>query len=116
MKKALKELIENSPELKGERLFTKLMFISNGVYKGFWGKNDYNNIIILGLEYESNDWYRITGINQQCDVFFIYKCTMSFNLDIPKQYGIPSMWFDKPVKIKNDLQLSGVTGEIEGGI
>ena len=112
MKKALKELIENSYVLKGEKSFTRLMFISNGIYKGFLGYNDYNNMIILGLEYKSNVWYRITGINQQCDVFNIYKCPMSFNLDIPKEYGIPSMWFDKPIKINNDLQLSSVTGEI----
>lgn len=113
MKKALKELIENSESLKGEKLFTRIMFISNGIYKGFWGENDYNNIIILGLEYKTNKWYRITGKNQHCDVFIIYKCSMSFNLDIPREYGIPSMWFDKPIKINNDLQLSSVVGNIE---
>lgn len=111
MKKALKELINNSDLLKGEKSFTRLMFIPNGIYKGFFGKNDYDNIIILGLEYKTDDWYRITGINQQCDVFCIYKCYMAFNLDIPTEYGIPSIWFDEPIKIKNDLQLSTIVGE-----
>lgn len=113
MKKALKELIENSDTLKGEKLFTRIMFISNGVYKGFWGKNDYDNIMILALEYKTNKWYRITGNNQQCDAFYIYRCNMSFNLDIPTEYGIPSIWFNKPVKIKNDMQLSSIVGKIE---
>ena len=112
MKKALKELIENSDILKGEKLFNRLMFVSNGIYKGFFGKNDYNNMIILGLEYKSGDWYRITGINQQCDVFDIYNCNMSFHLDIPEIYGIPSIWFDKPVIINNELQLSSIVGKI----
>ena len=113
MKKALKELIENSDTLKGEKLFTRIMFISNGVYKGTWGKNDYNNIMILALEYKTNKWYRITKNNQQCDAFYIYRCNMSFNLDIPTKYGIPSIWFDKPVKIKNDFQLSSIVGKIK---
>ena len=113
MKKALKELIENSEPLKGEKLFNRIMFISNGVYNGFGGKNDYNNMIILAQEYKTNKWYRITGKNQQCDVFFINRCNMAFNLDIPTKYGIPSIWFNKPVKIENDFQLSQVIGEIE---
>lgn len=113
MKKALKELIENSEPLKGEKLFNRIMFISNGIYKEFWGKNDYDNMIILAQEDKTNIWFRITGKNQQCDVFFIYTCNMGFNLDIPTKYGIPSIWFNKPVKIKNDFQLSQIIGEIE---
>ena len=113
MKKALKELIENSEQLKGEKFFNRIMFISNGIYNGFWGKNDYDNLLILAQEDKTNKWYRITGKNQQIDVFFICKCSMGFNLDIPTKYGIPSIWFNKPVKIQNDFQLSQIIGEIE---
>lgn len=112
MKKALKELIENAKSYDSSKYFNRIMFLSNGVYNGFFGKNDYNNILILAQEWNSGEWYKITKDGQCCDVFYTYKCNMSFNLDIPKEYGIPSIWFDNPIRINNSLALSSITGKI----
>lgn len=112
MKKALKELIENAKPYDGNKYFNRIMFLSNGVYDGFWGKNGYNNILILAQEWNSGEWYKITKDVQCCDLFYICKCNMSFNLGIPKEYGIPSIWFGNPIRIDNSLALSSITGTI----
>lgn len=112
MKKALKELIENAKPYDRNKYFNRIMFLSDGVYNGFWGKNGYNNILILAQECNSGEWYKITEDGQSCDVFNIYKCSMSFNLDIPKEYGIPSIWFGNPIRIENSLALSSIKGTI----
>lgn len=113
MKKALKELIENAKPYDSNKSFNRIMFLSDGVYKGFWGKNGYNNILILAQELNSGEWYKITKDGQSCDWFYICSCNMSFNLDIPKEYGIPSIWFDSPIRIDNSLALSSIQGTIK---
>ena len=38
---------------------------------------------------------------------------MAFNLDIPTEYGVPCIWFDKPIYIDNSLGTSNVFGEFK---
>ena len=102
-----KELIEKS-QYKPEGWFTSLMFVSNGVYNGFWGKNGYDNILILG--FSDGKWYIVSKYG---DVFNIYNSLMNFNLDIPTEYGVPRIWFDKPIYIDNSIDISSVVGKFE---
>lgn len=110
MKKALKELIENAPK-KTKGAFKFFLFISNGVYDGFWGKNGYNNILILGRSVDDNKWYRISEFG---DKFDIYRTKLSFNLDIPKDLGVPRIWFSEPIYIDNEPEMSSVVGYTNG--
>ena len=103
----LKELIEKAT-YKPVGDFASLMFVSNGEYDGFWGKNGYDNLLILG--YEKGEWYKISEYG---DAFYIFTALMNFNLDIPSDYGVPRMWFHKPVHIDASGINSTIIGEFE---
>lgn len=104
MKKALKELLEKAPvKLVGD--FRSFMVISNDVYDGFWGRNGYNNIILLGSSCDGK-WFRIS---EYADVFFAYDIR-SLNVDISTEYGVPKFWFDQPIHIDYTLQTSSIMG------
>jgi len=113
MKKALKELIENAPK-KTVGTFDALMIISNGVYDGFYGKNGYNNILILGRVRvnEESTWYKVSEYGDKLDILSREITHCPFNLDIPTKYGVPVIWFDYPIYIDNSLEISSVLGEI----
>ena len=108
MKKALKELIAEAP-MKEKGTFQQLMFVSNGVYDGFWGKNGYDNIMILGYDAKDKKWYKVSD---KGDVFNIFGKMKSFNLDIESKYGAPTIWFNNPIHIDNSDGLSTITGKI----
>lgn len=106
----LKDLIDNA-EVVTKGTFKTLMFLSAGKYDGFWGENGYDNILILGYDMLKNTWVIISDYG---DVFMIYKLSdrINFNIDIPSEYGIPRIWFSRPVRIDNTLGVSSVVGEI----
>lgn len=108
MKKALKELIAEAP-MKTKGTFSVLMAVPNGIYNGFFGKNGYYNIMLLGLDAEDKEWYKISD---KGDLFYISRTMMSFDLDISTTYGVPTISFGKPVYIDNSQELSTITGEI----
>lgn len=106
MKKALKELMKNAADTyKG--YFIKFIFIPDGIYNGFWGKNGYDKMIILGYEVKSKMWCRLTGISTQTDVFSIFK-VRSFNVHIRHDLGVPEIFLDRPIRIDNTKQLSQI--------
>lgn len=104
----LRELIDNAP-FRPVGTFDKLMFVSTGKYDGFWGVNGYDNILILGWERETDQWYKVSDYG---DKFDIYKTNTGFNLDIPTEYGVPCIWFNRPIHIDNTLGVSNVVGEL----
>lgn len=109
MRKALKEIIDTAEErLVGD--FDYLMIVSNGIYDGFWGKNGYDNILILGYVRTEKKWFIISRYG---DVFCMYYPIMgTFTLDINHKYGVPTIGFVKPIHIDNTEQLSSVIGEL----
>lgn len=104
----LRKLIDNAT-FRPVGTFDKLMFVSNGTYDGFWGVNGYDHILVLGWERKTNTWYRISAYG---DKFDIYKTGAGFNLDIPTEYGVPCIWFNRPIYIDNTLGVSSVVGEL----
>lgn len=104
----LRELIDNAPR-RTKGTYDKLMFVSNGAYDGFWGANGYDHILILGWVRETNQWYTVS---QYGDKFDIFKTDSWFNVDIPSDYGVPCIWFNKPIYINNELSTSNVVGEL----
>jgi len=97
MKKALKELIENA-EVKREGEFRQFLTIPNGIYNGFWGKNGYDNILLLGRSAEDGKWYKIAD---KIDAFHI-SYPPSLNWEIDSKYGVPSFWSFTPISIEYD--------------
>lgn len=100
MTDAFKELVENAPVRKSG-LFGAFMFSSNGIYDGFWGKNGYDNIIILGQAVDDDLWYRIASNVDVLNISFKEPHSIS-SIDIPSEYGVPRLFFNAPVKIDYD--------------
>ncbi len=109
MKKALKELIENAPTISSGR-FTSFLIIPNGEYHGFWGKNGYDNIMVLVKPEGEKEYYKLS---EEADVFNIFDLHIqpnTFNLDIPHEYGVPRIWFNTPIEIDFDMPNSTLLG------
>ena len=111
MKNKLKELIEAAPSIKSG-IFDCFLIVPNGKYNGFWGKNGYNNIILLVKKPKDTVWYKICD---KCDKFTIFDIikNATFNLDIPSDYNVVRIWFHKPVRIKYDVETADIFGYME---
>lgn len=103
MKKALKELIENA-EVKRCGDFYAFLTISNGVYNGFFGKNGFDNILLLGQSTGDSKWYKIA--DKIDTIHFFYPPAL--NWEINSKYGVPCFWTHKPISI----DYSGVTSSL----
>ena len=101
----LKEIIENAP-VKKTGTFVALMFIPNGEYNGFWGQNGYDNILLLGQEYnrEGGTWYKIAT---SADVFQMAHYE-NVSIDIPTELGVPVLFIPEGIEIDNRLELSSI--------
>ena len=111
MTKKLKDLVENAP-IKQIGWFDMFMFVPIGEYNGFSKKNGYQRMISFGFSKEDGKWFII---GDQSDVFCLLSQNIkNFNLDIPNDYKIPRIWFDKPIYIDNCLNLSTIIGNIGG--
>ena len=110
----LKELIATAPTIQNG-VFQCFLIVSNGVYDGFWGKNGYNNIIILAQRPKSDFWYKLC---EEADKFTIFNITKNetFNLDIPSNYGVPRIWFHKPIKIDYSVPTADIFGYMESEV
>ena len=97
MKKALKELIENA-DVKRAGEFRAFLTIPNGIYNGFWGKNGYDNILLLGQSADDNKWYKIADAIDAIHLFY----PPSLNWEIPSKYGVPRFWTHEPIRIEYD--------------
>ena len=68
MNKYLKDFIKDCP-LQTSGTFSELMFVGNGQYNGFWGKNDFDNIMILGKLPCCSEWRTVSNFG---DIFVLY--------------------------------------------
>lgn len=97
MKKALKELIENAKRRNVGEYISFLVIPTNKAYNGFWGRNGYNDIIVLGYDKNTKKWYRLDseGESDTFDILQIYKV----NIDVPREYGCIRIHLPEPVEI-----------------
>lgn len=104
MKKALKELLEKAEQYNGQPL-NDLLIIPNGEkYTGFWGKNGYNKIILLGRNHKEDKIYRIDTPNQH-DVIDFYRLKNAAHgqIDIPSEYNCVRLNFNKSIIVDNSV-------------
>lgn len=105
----LKKLIEDAPFIHSGK-FSAFMVVPNGQHDGFWGVNGYDNILILARPWNEDKWYKLAT---EADIFNVYdynRTCVAFNLDIPSEYGVPRIWFDRPIEIYYDIPTSNVIG------
>lgn len=116
MTEQLNELIKTAP-IKKKGDFQRLMFIPDGKYDGFWGKNGYENMIVFGQDASDEKWYRITSRNCRVDVFqtFFNSPAMSHitSVDIPSEFKVPNLFFNKPIHINFEIEISAVIGHVD---
>lgn len=100
MKKAVKEFIEKAVPLKSE-VFQELFIIdSEKAYDGFWGKNGFNDIILIGRAPKSEEYELITNYS---DAIWFYRSYRGCTIDIPNKTGVIRLYFDTPIKIQSLL-------------
>ena len=105
MKKALKELIANAERRVAGRYDAFLIIDDHKPYSGFWGKNGFNSMTILGYDSTTQKYYLISsGI---ADIIYTSD-KISWNIDISSSLGCVHIWFNSPVYITNDLAISSV--------
>ena len=68
---------------------------SEKAYGGLFGKNGYNNIILIGHNNDSEEYELITDWS---DVVHVFKG--GFNMDIDSDNGIVHLWSEKAFKMR----------------
>ena len=109
MNKKLKELIKKALPYKDEILNGLLIVNSGKLYNGFWGKNGYNNIIVIGHELRKNNtrqYYFLTENSDVVDIENIESC----HIDIDHDLGCVGVWFCKPIKAWSILSACSLEG------
>ena len=105
MNKELKNLIEKAEDYElGKPLSSFYIVSTNKLYNGFWGKNGYNGIIIIGVGYKEDKLYFVNR-DYECDVIHLMQFRHFTNvggmsIDIPNDKNCIHMWFDKPICFK----------------
>ena len=105
----LKKLIAEAPIIHSGK-FAAFMIVPNGQFDGFWGVNGYDNILILARPWNEDKWYKLATAADVFDVYDYTRTCSSFNLDIPTQYGVPRIWFCKPIEIDYFIPTANVIG------
>ena len=100
----IKKLIASAP-IRREGYFSSFLIIPSGEkYGGFWGENGYNNIILLGGNCEG--WFNITDSADSV----MFSGIKHINFDVPNENNSVRFWFDEPIYINNELNLSTLLG------
>lgn len=116
MTEELEKLIKTAPNISSGTFREFLIVPTNEAYGGFWGKNGYDNILILARLYSKGDdtWYKLCA---GADIFYVYdtykQINCGFNLDIPTEYGVPRIWFNVPIEIDGlNMNPSAIIGKV----
>lgn len=99
MKAKLKELIDNAmPFQEGE--YNDFLIIPSGkAYDGFWGKNGYDNIIVLGKKKLETEWVRIDVGSTDVFSLSLRNYIGGMHFDISHDLGCIRFVTDKALKI-----------------
>ena len=98
MKKAVKELIAKAVPMKHDSFCEFYVIDSEKEYNGFYGKNGYNNIILIGRARGCEDYELITDFSDAIHVF-----NGGFNIDIRSTDGIVRLWSDREFKLSGPV-------------
>lgn len=98
MTKKQKEFIAKAKP-KTSEMFKGLYIADSGkAYDGFWGKNGYNSMVIIG-ETTSGE---LETLSDYSDVICCF-AKQGFSADIDRKNRMLHIWFDEPVQILDVL-------------
>lgn len=103
MKKGAKELIAKAVPRKHDKFFELYVIDSERAYNGFWGKNGYNEIILIGRASGCEEYELITD---HSDVIHVFRG--GFDIDVDSKQGVVRIWSTNGFELSN-LPLSSVT-------
>lgn len=106
MKKAVKELIAKAVPRKHDSFYELCVIDSEKAYDGFFGKNGYNNIILIGRAKGCEDYEKITDFSDAVHVF-----NGGFNIEIKKEDGIVRLWSEREFKLSSPVVSSVIFNE-----
>lgn len=94
MKQNQKQLIESAKVLENKMMKFSSIYIINSEkeYNGFWGKNDFRRIIVLGKDKENNELYNISGNYQVDDLKIENKYGLSIHCEISTEDDCVHLW------------------------
>ena len=102
MNKAQKELIKQARQYDGEPIDGLYIISKDRLYDGFWGKNGYNEIVIIAYSRVTDQYYRWNSYPR--DVINCNK-EIQFSIDIPNKLNCVRIFFHKPITLQKE-QLS----------
>lgn len=108
MTNKLKALLDKA-DVVDRGTFTAFMFFPDGAYRGFFGRNGFQNIKVLARDTDKK-WHILEG----GDVFSI-DFRGSVNIEISNDYRVPCLFFYRPIYIDNTLHLSTMNGIMKEG-
>ena len=93
MTKKQKDFISKASVTRKNKIYTDLFIADSGtLYKGFFGPNGYNNMVIIGRTEDGS----LELISRYSDHFWIAD-PVSVNMDIMKENGFMRIWIDGAV-------------------
>ena len=96
MTKKERQFVAQAVERKHDE-FQEIYIINSGrLYNGTFGKNGYNDIIVIGRVKGCSDYELITTWS---DAVWITD-THSFTIDIDNKTGITRLYFDQPISLE----------------
>lgn len=105
MKKAIKEFISKAIPRQSDEFIDFWIIDSEKPYNGSFGKNGYNNIILIGRAKRTSEDavkpYEL--ITDYSDVVCFFEGCGGFSIDIDHKLGAIHLWTDKPVKIPGSV-------------
>ncbi|MCR5466789.1 MAG: hypothetical protein K6F11_08160 [Lachnospiraceae bacterium] len=110
MNRALRELVENAKPRSDFKMYEYNWFLlipTKKAYKGIFGKNGYNSMIILGYDHKDGAYYRLDS--GDTDDFCISGMRY-LQFDVPRKYGCIRAHFQGTLMC-GGMPLSSVTAE-----
>ena len=108
MTEKLKRIIDNSEKIE-HGVFNEFLIIpSSKLYKGFWGENGFNTMIVLAGSYKKNDWKIVSNLSDTFNLIF----SPDVNFDVPSDLECLRVFTSKPIEIFGGF--SSVTGFAKG--
>lgn len=101
MKKKVKDFIAQAVPRYHDEFHNLFVIDSERIYDGFFGKNGYNNIILIGKRNDCEDYELITDWSDAVHVFY-----GGFDMDIHSETGIIHLWSNKGFKLHGGVNSS----------
>lgn len=102
MKKKVKEFIEQAEPRTSDEFIAFYIIDSEKLYNGLFGKNGFNNIVLIGRTPPIDGKSHYELITDYSDAIHFYNGCGTANIEISHDNGIVCLWFTTPVKLSGE--------------